>query len=59
MVLTSEKLYSFEDQQKEKVISCVNLKILHADLKKTEEGLVLDFRGECENLILKAPSMSD
>lgn len=28
MVLTPEKLYSFEDDQKSKVIGCVNLKIM-------------------------------
>jgi hypothetical protein len=45
MVLTSEKLYSFENERKEKAISCVNLKILHAELKKCPEGLMLDFNG--------------
>ena len=32
IVLTPEKLYSFEDERKEKVIGCVNLKLLHAKL---------------------------
>jgi hypothetical protein len=38
-------LYSFEDEKKEKVIGCVNLKILSAELKHVSEGLMLDFRG--------------
>lgn len=47
MVLTPEKLYSFEDEKKDKVIGCVNLKILPAKLEQSSEGLVLNFEGEC------------
>jgi hypothetical protein len=45
MVLTPEKLYSFEDSKKEKAIGCVNLKILSSEIKQTSEGLILDFHG--------------
>jgi hypothetical protein len=32
--LTSEKLYFFEDNKKEKVIGCVNLKLMPTKIKK-------------------------
>jgi hypothetical protein len=59
MVLTSEKLFSFEDERKDKAIGCVNLRLLPATLRKEPEGLLLDFGGECENLLLRAESSSD
>lgn len=31
--LTSEKLYFFQDQKKEKVIGCVNLKVMPVEIK--------------------------
>lgn len=52
MVLTPEKLISFEDEKKQKAIGCINFKILLTELHVCEEGLVLDFKGECENMIL-------
>ena len=51
MVLTPEKLMSFEDENKKKAIGCINLKILFTELQLSEEELVLDFKGECENMI--------
>lgn len=59
MVLTSEKLFSFEDERKERAIGCVNLRLLPATLRKEEGGLLLDFGGECENLLLRAYSQSE
>ncbi len=59
MVLTSEKLFSFEDERKEKAIGCVNLRLLPATLRREKEGLLLDFAGECENLLLRASSQSE
>ena len=47
MVLTPEKLYSFDNELREKALGCINLKILHADVMKSSEGLTLDFSGEC------------
>jgi len=38
-------LYSFENEKKEKVIGCINLKILPVKLEQSNEGLVLDFLG--------------
>lgn len=44
--LTSEKLYFFEDRKKEKVVGCVNLKLMPAQLKNEDNNIVLDFLGE-------------
>ena len=55
MALTPEKLFIFENSQKEKVIGCVNFKLMSVNLKEEEEDLLtLDFMGESENLILKS-----
>lgn len=55
VALTPEKLYIFENSQKEKVIGCVNFKLLSIRLRSEEDLLTLDFKGEAENLILKFP----
>jgi hypothetical protein len=34
MVLTSEKLFSFEDEKKERAIGCINLRLLPAILRR-------------------------
>lgn len=54
MALTPEKLFIFENSQKQKVVGCVNFKLMSVNLREEEEGLLtLDFSGESENLILK------
>ena len=55
MALTPEKLFIFENNLKEKVIGCVNFKLMSVTLKEEEEEdlLTLDFSGESENLIFK------
>ena len=54
MALTSEKLICFDDDRKLKAISCINLKLLPTSIREESTNLVLDFNGECENLILRA-----
>lgn len=51
--LTSEKLFFFEDSSKKKVVGCVNLKLLPADIKVENDEIILDFMGECENMVLR------
>ena len=54
-VLTSEKLYLFDDSHKREVSGCFNFKILPAEIKHSKDELIkISFSGECEELILKA-----
>lgn len=59
MVLTAEKLVCFDDDRKLKAISCINLKLLPVSVRSEDKTIVLDFNGECENLILKAKDKTD
>lgn len=56
--LTSQKLFFFEDNSKKKVVGCINLRLLPAEVKVENEEITLDFMGECENMILRAESPS-
>jgi hypothetical protein len=51
--LTSEKLYFFTDDKKYEVSACINIKLLPTKIKEKGQELILDFSGECENIILK------
>ena len=59
MVLTSEKIFFFPDQIKTNVIGCINLKLITTRLEEDGDQLVLDFLGECDNLILKFENYKD
>ena len=57
-MLTSQKMYLFEDKSKKSVSSCFNFKVLPATLRdmKSEAEIRLSFEQECEDLILWAPN---
>ena len=57
--LTPEKLFFFEDDHKEKIIGCVNIKIIPLQVRQEGEDIVLDFNGECENIHLRPYSKED
>ena len=45
MVLTVDKVHFFASKDKEKLIGCINLKLLPAKLNEQEGCLVMDFCG--------------
>lgn len=59
MVLTAEKIYFFSDKNKVEVIGCINLKLIKVEVKQDKDKLVLDFKGESENIVLKYDSSKD
>lgn len=45
--LTPEKLFFFENHKKQKVIGCINIKIIPLVVSLKDGEIILDFQGEC------------